>query len=147
MSTENGNNSWKKCNTCKKNIGFGESYYVCNVTTCNTTRTGFVFCSVACWDAHVPIMKHKDSWAEERKAPRRVVAGGSGASPAASFRPAPEPLVVVTKVKSYIKERADMNTSDKIMDILSEKIRRICNDAIDKAREEGRKTVLERDFE
>jgi len=141
---ENGNNFWKKCNTCKKNIGFGEAYFVCNVTTCNQTRTGFVFCSVACWDAHVPIMKHKDSWAEERKAPRRVVAG---ASQIASMRPIHEPLVVVTKVKSYIKERADMNTSDKIMDILSEKVRRICNDAIDKAREEGRKTVLERDFE
>ncbi len=137
--------SWKKCNTCKKNINFGDTYFLCNVTTCNTARTGYVFCSVACWDAHVPIMKHKDSWAEERKAPRRVVAGGNSSS--ASLRPVAEPLVVVTKVKSYIKDRADMNTSDKIMDILSEKIRRICNDAIDRAREEGRKTVLERDFE
>lgn len=143
--SEKDNGSWKKCNTCKKSISYGESYYVCSVSTCNQTRTGYVFCGVACWDAHVPIMKHKDSWAEEKKAPRRVVAGASGVS--ASSRTTNEPLVVVTKVKSYIKERADMNTSDKIMDILSDKIRQICNDAIDKAREGGRKTVLERDFE
>ncbi len=92
----------------------------------------------------MPIMKHKDSWAEERQAPRKLVAASGSA---VVSRPVPEVLVVASKVKTYIKDRADMNTSDKVMDLLSDRIRRICDDAIDKAREEGRKTVLERDLE
>jgi len=28
-----------------------------------------VFCSVSCWDAHVPTLRHKESWAIEQKAP------------------------------------------------------------------------------
>ena len=27
------------------------------------------FCSVNCWDAHAPIMRHRDSWAEESRLP------------------------------------------------------------------------------
>ena len=60
---------WKKCNTCKKSIGFKSQYYICNVTTCTRKRTGLVFCSVSCWDAHVPMVRHRESWAEERKSP------------------------------------------------------------------------------
>lgn len=131
-----------KCTTCKKDIPYGQKYYVCNVTTCNQKRNNYVFCSVGCWDAHVPLMRHKDSWAEEKMAPRRII------SPTNStvIKTEPDILVVTTKVKSYIKDRADMNTSDKIMEILSEKIRRLCDDAIDQARAEGRKTVLDRDM-
>jgi histone H3/H4 len=55
-------------------------------------------------------------------------------------------LVVVSKVKDYIKAKADMNTSDSVKDLLSEKVRQLCDDAIDKARSEGRKTVMDRDF-
>jgi histone H3/H4 len=58
-----------------------------------------------------------------------------------------EVLVVVSKVKKYIIDRSEMNTSDRIMPILSDKIRLLCDGAIDSARQEGRKTVLERDFE
>lgn len=60
---------WRKCNSCKKPIGYSGKYYVCNVSTCNRKRTGLVFCDVSCWDAHVPMMNHRESWAEERKAP------------------------------------------------------------------------------
>jgi hypothetical protein len=60
---------WKKCTTCKKPILFRQVYWVCNVSTCNRKRTGLTFCSVDCWDAHVPVLRHKDSWAEERSAP------------------------------------------------------------------------------
>jgi hypothetical protein len=133
---------WGKCTTCKKDILHGQKYWVCNVSTCNTKRNNYIFCTVGCWDAHVPLLRHKDSWAEEKMAPRKLM--GPGATPAAK---APEEvLVVASKVKSYIKDRADMNTSDRVMEILSEKIKILCNDAIDKAREEGRKTVLDRDF-
>jgi hypothetical protein len=62
---------WRRCNSCKKPINYGKLYWVCNVSTCNRKRTGLIFCEVSCWDAHVPMMNHKESWAEERKAPTR----------------------------------------------------------------------------
>jgi hypothetical protein len=63
--------SWRKCSSCKKPIAFGAEYWVCNVSTCNRKRTGLIFCEVSCWDAHVPMMNHRESWAEERRAPTR----------------------------------------------------------------------------
>jgi hypothetical protein len=62
---------WKKCNSCKKEIAYKAIYWVCNVSTCNRKRTGLCFCTVSCWDAHVPGMNHRESWAEERRAPSR----------------------------------------------------------------------------
>ena len=60
---------WRKCNSCKKPIAYEATYWVCNVSTCNRKRTGLVFCDVSCWDAHLPMMNHRESWAEERVAP------------------------------------------------------------------------------
>ena len=65
------NDYWKKCNSCKKPIGYSAKYWVCNVSTCNRKRTGLVFCNVSCWDAHVPMMNHRETWAEEKRAPTR----------------------------------------------------------------------------
>jgi hypothetical protein len=61
--------SWKRCNTCKKPIAFASGYFTCNVSTCNRKGTDFAFCSVSCWDAHVPVLRHRDAWAEEQQAP------------------------------------------------------------------------------
>jgi hypothetical protein len=63
---------WKRCSTCKKEIAFTSVHWVCNVSTCNRTRTALAFCSVACWDAHVPMLRHREAWAEERRAPTRA---------------------------------------------------------------------------
>ena len=60
---------WKRCSTCKTEIAFATTYWVCNVSTCNRARTGLAFCSVNCWDAHVPMLRHRESWAEEARAP------------------------------------------------------------------------------
>ncbi len=60
---------WRRCSSCKKPIPYKTKYWVCNVSTCNRKRTGLAFCGVSCWDAHVPMMNHRESWAEERKAP------------------------------------------------------------------------------
>lgn len=57
-----------------------------------------------------------------------------------------EILVVVSKVKDYIRARSEMNTSDALMALLSDRIRELCDEAIDSARVEGRKTVLDRDL-
>jgi histone H3/H4 len=55
-------------------------------------------------------------------------------------------LVVASKVKNYIKANGDMKTSAAVLDVLSERLRAMCNGAIESARSEGRKTVLDRDF-
>ena len=161
---------WKRCSTCKKELPFASAYWVCNVSTCNRPRTGLVFCSVPCWDAHVPVLRHRDAWAETARAPtvqafmkeleaeqeqeakesrvteendnrRRIVA-------APSNDPLPEDvLIVVSKLKAYVKARGGMNTSDTVTDVLSRHLRALCDRAIAHAAADNRKTVMDRDFE
>ena len=57
-----------------------------------------------------------------------------------------EVLVVVSKLKSYIKARSGMNTSDGVIPVLSDEIRKLCDRAIQNASRDGRKTVMDRDF-
>jgi histone H3/H4 len=57
-----------------------------------------------------------------------------------------EVLVVASKVKNYIKDKGDMKTSGSVLDALSERIRTMCDEAVENARSDGRKTVLDRDF-
>lgn len=112
---------WKKCNICKKEIGFGVAYQVCSVSTCRGERLGLVFCSVDCWDGHLGDARHRDPWAEEKRSPthaeflepqRRIIAPTPKTAPQSSLHNAPvETLVVVSKVKALIRERSDYNTS------------------------------------
>lgn len=57
-----------------------------------------------------------------------------------------EVLVVASKLKNYIKAKSGMNTSASVLDALSEKLRHLCDQAIENAKREGRKTVMDRDF-
>lgn len=57
-----------------------------------------------------------------------------------------EVLVVVSKLKNYIRAASGMNTSGNVAPILSEIVRNLCNQAIEKAKTDGRKTVMDRDF-
>jgi hypothetical protein len=54
-------------------------------------------------------------------------------------------LVVVSKVKKYIRDRSGMNTSDAVAEALGAHVRKVCDDAIRNAARDGRKTVLDRD--
>jgi len=56
-----------------------------------------------------------------------------------------EILIVVSKMKKYIKERSGMNTSDAVAEALGDHVRAICDQAIHAAAADGRKTVLDRD--
>ncbi len=151
---------WKACGTCKKPIAHGAIYWSCSVSTCNGARFSPVFCKVSCWDAHVPVMNHRSAWAEERTAPPRApsIPAGRGDSdelrarlmrqmsqPAQSTQEK-EVLIVASKLKKYIKDRAGMNCSADVLEILSDYVRHQANDAVDKAREDGRKTVKAKDF-
>jgi histone H3/H4 len=147
---------FRKCSSCKKDILTGSTYYVCSVTTCRGSATNYGFCSVTCWDAHIPIERHRgdSAGAIEKKAvteatpakegARRIIASQPGTKSAATAED--EILVVVSKVRKYIQDRAGMNTSASVYDLLSEQIKRACDLAIDVARTEGRKTVMDRDF-
>lgn len=54
-------------------------------------------------------------------------------------------LVVTSKVKTFIKDQAQMNTSGNVPNELSERIRQLCLKAIENAKADGRKTVMDRD--
>jgi len=166
MSGENG---WRRCSSCKSPIDFETTYWVCSVSTCNRKRTGLVFCSVSCWDAHLPVMRHREAWAEERISPDRVRSEQEQRASAQADRTrqtrekgqsrrivrslaAADPelpreiLIVASKLKDYIRARSGMNTSDKVMAALSDRVRALCDRAVESARGDERKTVLERDI-
>jgi hypothetical protein len=171
------------------------------------------FCSVACFQAHVPTLRHRDAWAEEKRAPTlevweaeratreaqeriaetattqsvprlerrrddnkpreragddsnrgpsvfvRAPSVGRQAATATGWKPAAskeltmsneetpkEVLVVVSKVKTYIRAKSGMNTSDAVTEALSELVRTTCDQAVERAKSEGRKTVMARDI-
>lgn len=178
---------WRRCSSCKKPIGFAVTYYECSVSTCTRKRTGYVFCSVDCWEIHLPMMRHREAWAVEETSPTRAawaaelaaaedggrapasapVAAKTAPTPAPVVRrggegeggrriavpsapaapPAPrEVLVIASRMKDYIRQRYGMNTSDGVLEDLSDHIRTLCDRAVLHAREDGRKTVLDRDF-
>jgi hypothetical protein len=138
-----------------------------------------VFCSVSCWEVHLPDANHREAWAVERRAPATLDAeparGAASAPPPASratatatapaasggqrrlVRPVPpaasapaappaEVLIVASRLKDYVRAKAGYNTSDRVLEPLSEIVRRIADQAIENARRDGRMTVLERDI-
>lgn len=178
---------FRLCSSCKRPLPFGERYYTCSVSTCNRPKMTLTFCSVSCFQAHVPVIRHREAWAEEQKAPtreafiaaraaeqeqerqsvarkaapgtpplahapeRRAAASASGNISAAQeptmSEAQNEVLVVVSKVKAYIRARSTMNTADAASEALSNLIRTACDKAIENAKNDGRKTVMARDFE
>jgi hypothetical protein len=150
--------TWRRCSACKKPIALGATYWICNVSTCNRKRTGLAFCSVSCWEVHLPSANHRESWALERTAPAtRDEAAGDASRPArrriatpssarsGSADPPREVLIVASRLKDYVRARAGFNCSERVLEPLSILVRRACDEAIENARREGRKTVLDRD--
>ncbi len=149
---------WRKCSVCKKEIGLNSVYQVCSVSSCRKSA----FCSVDCWDVHRSVLNHKDAWAQEElspdqpqetvleeseRAPRRIVVSSGGPSVNISSADVPNDiLIVASKLKNYIKAKYDMNTSQSVMDKLSDTVRHLCDEAAANARNDGRKTVMDRDF-
>ena len=63
-----------------------------------------------------------------------------------SSRNEKEVLVIVSKLKKYIRSASGMNTASNVAAALSDTIRDLCDQAISKAKADGRKTVMDRDF-
>jgi histone H3/H4 len=55
-------------------------------------------------------------------------------------------LIVASRLKDYVRARSGYNTSDRLLEPLSDIVRRIVDQAIESARREGRMTVLDRDL-
>jgi histone H3/H4 len=55
-------------------------------------------------------------------------------------------LVVVSKLKTYIRNASEMNTSASCAAVLSKMVKGLCDQAIEHAKKDGRKTVMDRDF-
>ena len=182
-------NHWRKCSVCKKEILLKQMYYVCSVSTCNGQRTGYVFCSMQCFETHLPGANHRSAGAIEKVAPQKLDSSellhaksallnsstpsgqSSGVTVSQPFERAPERrlvnsspssstnrsltqntqeprevLIIASRLKEYISAKSDMNTSAQVMDVLSDYVRVMTDRAIENARAEGRKTVLDRDF-
>lgn len=157
-------NYWRKCSVCKTEIPFSHRYYVCSVSSCNKKRSPNQFCTVKCWDVHRSVLNHMSAGADEETSPskeswqsenseertrRRIVASKPTSSNEEDFSSGDIPkdvLVVVSKLKAYIKAKSGMNTSADVMPVLSQLIRQHCDEAIAKARQSERKTVMARDF-
>ena len=54
-------------------------------------------------------------------------------------------LVVASKVKAFIKQNGDCNTSGETIDALSKAVEKMLSAAIESAKAQGRKTVMARD--
>jgi len=152
---------WRRCSACKQPILVGATYWVCSVSTCNRKRTGLSFCSVTCWEIHLPTANHREAWAVERTAPSEATSPATSAPAAepkprrrigraqATAAPAPpeEVLIITSRLKDYVRARSGFNTSDRVLEPLSDMVRRACDRAIERATRDGRKTVLDRDLD
>jgi histone H3/H4 len=129
-----------------------------------------VFCTVTCWEVHLPVANHRESWAVESQAP----VSKEEPSPAASTEATPrershsssgvrrivrektaeptsdriptEILIVASRLKEYIRLKSGYKTSEQVLGPLSDIVRKVCDEAIRNAQRDGRMTVLGRDI-
>mgnify|MGYP001569068265 CR=1 FL=1 len=59
----------------------------------------------------------------------------------------PEVLVVTSKIKKQVKVKHQMNTSAEVIEVLSKRVEAALDKAAENAKNDGRKTVMARDFE
>lgn len=55
-------------------------------------------------------------------------------------------LVVSSKIKKFVREKSEFNTSAEFLQGLSQRVEKLCMEAIERARADKRKTVKERDL-
>ncbi len=150
---------WRRCGSCKKEIPYNSEYQACGVSGCQK----FAYCSIDCWSLHNSIMNHKSGWCEDRVSPKsdandiqstpvkRIIVSNakpqeSSLGQMKSSENDSEILIVASKLKQYIKDKHDLNTSADVMEALSSIVRRLTDQAVIKAKSDNRKTLMKRDF-
>ena len=109
-------------------------------------------------------MKHRDAYPEDGQSPSLEeylrTEGEADASPARRIIVSPtgprtgevngelpqDILIVASKLKDYVRAKAGLSTSQNVLDKLSDIVRRHVDAAIVKAMNDGRKTLMDRDF-
>lgn len=153
--------TWKNCSSCKQPITLSSKYYICSVSSCNVRNTNYVFCSIPCFDKHVPLERHKSAGAIEEIAPstletvnkhasapkgqRRIIGSQQSKPSNKQMSKGGDILVIASRFKDFITQQSEFNTSASVMNALSDHLRHVAMQAIDNAREDGRKTVMEQD--
>jgi hypothetical protein len=46
---------------CKTPIHIGDGHYRCSVSSCNSGRLKLRFCTVECWEGHLPTARHRNA--------------------------------------------------------------------------------------
>ncbi len=120
------------------------------------------------------MLKHRDAWALEKTAPAKSEAmepKEAATSPPVqerkniAFKNKPneerkhqpmseaepegqnEILIVASKLKEYVRKQSGFNTSQSTFAALSDLVRKATDQAIENAKADGRKTVMDRDFQ
>ena len=150
---------FRVCTICRKDIAFGAEYFRCSVSTCNVGKLPQYFCALDCFTAHLPTMRHRDAWAEKTRAPPprprrrssitkpvRLLSPSARRAPSLSCRRRISSSWSPS-LKAYVRARSVISTSDGVLPVLSDLLRRTCDAAIQRAAADGRKTVMDRDFE
>lgn len=106
------------------------------------------------------MMNHKDAGAFEKRAPtptewqkEQTPTSMSASPPPQNMTSSPisgsiphDILVVVSKTKDYVRAKHSLNTSQDVMEVLSDRLRAILDEASKRALQDGRKTLMDRDF-
>ncbi|MDD0853579.1 hypothetical protein HBN50_10740 [Halobacteriovorax sp. GB3] len=82
----------------------------------------------------------------EKKSPRRILVKNDVKTNLHADQFSNDILIVASKLKKYVKEKHGMNTSGNVMEMLSNIVRIQCDRAVEKAKLDGRKTLMDRDF-
>ncbi len=121
---------------------------------------------VAAQHSHLPGANHREAWALDRTAPKKredialaPASSSGGGEPrrriipntpkaqAGSDNAVPmETLIIGSRLKAYVLASSGLATSDKVMGPLSEIVRKAIDQAIRRASDGDRKTVLDRDI-
>src|SRR6266545_6189313 len=66
------------CSTCRAAIAPDRTRYRCSVTACNAGRQKLLFCSVGCFEEHIPTARHRRATCVEERSSKQVQAGADG---------------------------------------------------------------------
>ncbi len=83
---------------------------------------------------------------QKKDTPRRIMVGGQNRTKLNDQAFEGDILIVASKLKKYVKEKHGLSTSNNVMEALSSIVRIATDRAIDNAKREGRKTLMDRDL-
>lgn len=88
----------------------------------------------------------QESEMTEDNGPRRILVKAEGKTKISDDQFNHDVLIVASKLKKYIKDKHNLSTSANVIERLSDIVRVAVDRAVDNAKKEGRKTLMDRDF-